>query len=197
MTTEYIKPDWVGKTVVILGGGPSMSQAVADALRQYDVRVVVNDAHFLAPDADMLVALDGVWPDGYGTFAGLRVTGVHDGHEAAMYVGPMYERITLAPGHIVEVRNSGLAAIRLAADAGAARIILAGFEPSTGAHWSGSTTVGLDVSAAYPGHLAEGLAALRTELAARVPTVLVEDYIAPPQVAPKKKWSSTPTPASE
>lgn len=194
MTTEYIKPDWTGKTIAILGGGPSMSQTVADALKQYDMRVVVNDAHVLAPDADMLVALDGAWPEGYGTFAGMRVTGVHDGHEAAMYVGPMYERITLAPGHTVEVRNSGLAAIRLAADAGAARIILAGFEPHTGAHWFDSTT---EAEAPYKGHLIEGLAALRAELVAQVPAVLVEDYVAPTQVAPKKKWSSTPIPASE
>lgn len=196
MTTPYIKPDWTGKTVAILGGGPSMSQSVADDLKQHDVRVVVNDAHVLAPDADMLVALDGVWPEGYGTFAGRRVTGVHDGHEAAMYAGPMYERIVLAPCHIVEVRNSGLAAIRLAADAGAARIVLAGFEPDTGAHWGGSTTTGLDASAPYPGHLTEGLAALRAELAAREPAVLIEDYVRPiSQPTPKKKsWSSLPTP---
>ena len=113
-TTWKITPDWQGQTVAVLASGPNMSQEVADALREHR-RIVVNFTHRLAPDADMLVALDGNWPQELRDFAGLRVTGVLDDDLDALYIGPRWERVQMAPGHEIEVHNSGLTAIRIAA----------------------------------------------------------------------------------
>jgi len=41
----------------------------------------------------------------------------------------MYETVTIGPGHVTEIRNNALAAIRIAALAGAAKILLLGFDP--------------------------------------------------------------------
>lgn len=45
----------------ILATGPSMSQAVADSVRDYPVVVVVNNAYQLAPWAHALAAQDHAW----------------------------------------------------------------------------------------------------------------------------------------
>ena len=47
----------------------------------------------------------------------------------ALYPGMMYETVTIGPGHVIEIRNNALAAIRIAALAGAAKIMLLGFDP--------------------------------------------------------------------
>ena len=166
-TTWKITPDWQGQTVAVLASGPNMSQEVADALREHR-RIVVNFTHRLAPDADMLVALDGNWPQELRDFAGLRVTGVLDDDLDALYIGPRWERVQMAPGHEIEVHNSGLTAIRIAAQMGAARIILAGFDLGTPGHWYD------DVQEEYIG-VAQGIAALEAELTAR--GVIVERFV--------------------
>lgn len=156
--TTYWKPDlsWMGETVVVMGSGPSMSKHVADQVRQMQCKtIVVNHTHKLAPWATMLVAMDlnlPLWDDAKN-FTGLRVCGVQSEKVDALYAGPMYERVELSPLHRIEIHNSGLAAIRIAADMGAARIILAGFDPELNRE-------------KYPG-LVEGLAALIKELERR------------------------------
>jgi hypothetical protein len=83
----------------------------------------------------MLVALDGptgsmddaFWEDARG-FAGLRVCGVECDVDA-LYPGMLYETVRIGPGHTIEIRNNGLAAIRIAERAGAAKILLLGFDP--------------------------------------------------------------------
>lgn len=166
-TTWKITPDWQGQTVAVLASGPNMSQEVADALRKHR-RIVVNFTHRLAPDGDMLVAMDGNWPQEFRDFAGMRVTGVLDDDLDALYIGPRWERVQLAPGHEIEVHNSGLTAIRIAAQMGAARIILAGFSPETSGHWYD------DVKEEYRG-VAQGLAAIEAELTAR--GVVVDRFV--------------------
>jgi len=166
-TTWKITPDWQGQTVAVLASGPNMSQEVADALREHR-RIVVNFTHRLAPDADMLVAMDGNWPKELRDFTGLRVTGVLDDDLDALYIGPRWERVQIAPGHEIEVHNSGLTAIRIAAQMGAARIILAGFDLGTPGHWYDG------VQEAYTG-VAQGIAALEAELTAR--GVKVERFV--------------------
>lgn len=162
-TTWKITPDWQGQTVAVLASGPNMSREVADALREHR-RIVVNFTHRLAPDADMLVAMDGNWPQELRDFAGLRVTGVLDDELDALYIGPRWERVQIAPGHEIEVHNSGLTAVRIAAQMGAARIILAGFDLDTPGHWYDG------VQEEYTG-VAQGIAALEAELTARGVTV--------------------------
>lgn len=113
-TTWKITPDWQGQTVAVLASGPNMSQEVADALREHR-RIVVNHTHRLAPDADMLVAMDAHWPQEFRDFAGLRVTGVMDDDLDALYIGPRWERVQIAPGHEIEIHDSGLTAVRISA----------------------------------------------------------------------------------
>lgn len=156
--------EWAGATVAVLGAGPSLTADAVEAL-QVDRIVAVNFACRLAPEADMLVALDGNWPQELREFAGLRVTGVEDPELDALYVGPRWERVQLAPGHEVEIHNSGLAAIRIAAQMGAQRIMLFGFDhPGRRGHFYD------DVEHEYFG-LAEGLAQIAAELTARGVTV--------------------------
>ena len=120
--------EWAGKTVAVLASGPNMSADVAKALRKHKT-IAVNFALRAAPWADMLVALDGNWPQELRDFAGIRVTGVADDSLDARYIGMVSETLILAEGHVINIRNSGLAAIRVAAGMGAPKIILAGFDP--------------------------------------------------------------------
>jgi hypothetical protein len=162
MTTLWdIKPDWAGETVAVLGSGPSLTLEIAESLTAHRC-IAVNHSFLLAPAADMLVALDlDFWTD-TKDFSGLRVCGVDSDDVDALYAGPMYERIEIGPGHTVELRNSGLAAIRIAARMGATRIILAGFDPRTRAHFDGHPNAE-GPAAGYPA-LAEGLAGMIAEL---------------------------------
>jgi len=168
-TTWKITPEWQGQTVAVLASGPSMSQEVADALREHR-RIVVNHTHRLAPDADMLVCMEGNWPQEYREFAGLRVTGVLDDDLDALYIGPRWERVQMEAGRVIEIHNSGLTAVRVAALMGASRIILAGFAPETQRRWHDDEVD----TGAYIG-LTEALKALEAELTAR--GVIVEWFV--------------------
>jgi hypothetical protein len=153
MTTKWqVPPDmFAGEIVAIIAAGPSMTPELADSVRQHR-RIVVNDAYLLAPDANMLFAHDLSWwqkhPEAHA-FVGLMVSG-QEGDINTLYLPMPDEIITLAPWHILQVRNSGLMAVRIAAMAGAARILLCGFHPE------------LEPDK-YPG-LAAGLTALIAEL---------------------------------
>jgi len=129
MTTLW-KPagEWSGATVAVLGAGPSLTKKAVDSLKGHRT-IACNFAIRLAPDADMLLALDGNWPQEFRDFAGMRVTGCADDTLDALYMGPQSERLMIAPGHEVEITFTGLAALRLAAAMGAKKIIYAGFDP--------------------------------------------------------------------
>jgi hypothetical protein len=171
-TTWKITPDWQGQTVAVLASGPNMSQEVADALREHR-RIVVNHTHRLAPDADMLVAIDGNWPQEFRDFAGLRVTGIKDDTLDALYIGPRWEPVRLDANTVIEIHNSGLTAVRVAAQMGASRIILAGFDPENPRHWYDDE---VDIGNVYTG-LSKALEALTAELQAK--GITVETYIPP------------------
>lgn len=123
---------WQDKTVAILGAGPDMSEELALTAKGHKT-IAVNRAVKFAPWADMFVALDPHHPfweeaDKLG-FQGIRVLGVeHDDYDA-VYMGMLYEKVHISPGHIIEIRNNALAAIRIALMAGAKKIILLGFDP--------------------------------------------------------------------
>lgn len=133
-TWEVPKDMWKGETVAVIAGGPSMTQALADSVKQYK-RIVVRRAFRFAPDADMLVALDGssgtlddpFWDDAR-SFAGMKVTGTESEDLDANYLPMPHETVQLREGHVVQIRNNGLAAIRIAAQTGASKIILLGFD---------------------------------------------------------------------
>lgn len=136
MTTPWTIPAdlWVGETVAILCAGPSLTQELADSVRQHK-RIAVRRAFQLAPDADLLVSLDGptgsaddaFWHD-VRDFAGQRLCGV-ECEVDALYAGLFYETVVIDANCTLQIRNNGLAAIRIAAKAGAAKILLLGFDP--------------------------------------------------------------------
>jgi hypothetical protein len=161
---------WQGLTAAVLACGPSMSGELAEALREHRT-IAVNEAIRVAPWADATLALDANWTTEQRSFAGLRLTGIEDPELDAFYIGHRFERIRLAPSHVVEISNSGLAAIRLAAEMGAARILLAGFEPESPGHFYD------DEVHEYVG-IAIGIRQLTEELAQR--GVTVERYELPP-----------------
>ena len=179
MTTPWtITPEWKGQTVAILASGPSMCAELAEQVRASADRVIaVKDTHRLAPWADMLVRSDGNWPQDYRDFHGMRVSCCPDDTLDALFPGWMWERVTTG-GANLEIRNSGLAAVRIAAAMGARRIVLAGFEPEAGRRWHDAEQ---GRTRAYVG-VAEALTAIRAELAAQ--GVVVEDFKAP-EIAPQ------------
>lgn len=173
MTTKWTIPAdlYAGETVVILA--PTAAPALAAALRQH-IRIAVRRAAIFAPDADMLVSLDGptgsfddaFWAD-VEDFEGLKVCGTECDDLDALYPGLLYERVRLGEGHEIEIRNNGLAAIRIAALAGARRILLVGFD--TEAYERAHGFVGLTA----------GVAQITAELALR--GIAVEHYGADPE----------------
>lgn len=173
-----ITPIWGGLTVAVLASGPSMNQAVADQLRKHKC-IVVNHTYRLAPWADMMVALDANLPlwDGAKDFRGMRVCGVDCDKIDALYAGQMHERVKLGPVHTIEILNSGLAAIRIAAAMGVGRIILAGFDPDRAP------------TGKYVG-LAQGLDALIAEL--RASGVSVERFVPAADVPPGAALKAKP-----
>lgn len=139
MTTRWEIPAdlWDGETVAVLVAGPAMTQELADSVRQFK-RIAVRRAFAFAPDADMLLALDGpsgslddaFWGDAKD-FAGVKVCGTECEEVDAFYAGLFYENVALGEGHTESVRNNGLAGIRAAAIGGAKKILLAGFDAAT------------------------------------------------------------------
>lgn len=139
-----------GRTVAVLASGPSMSQRVADLVHVAGVpAIAINSTYRLAPWAWMLYAADTDWwvhPDNAKAlqFPGLRVScqpikGVHMLRNA----GP--EGFSDDPGEVHTLGNSGGQAMQVAIKAGAARVLLCGFDmhASVGSHWHGDHPQGL------------------------------------------------------
>lgn len=152
MTTIW-KPsgEWMGATVAVLGAGPNLEAEMRElpAGCKYIAASTAGDRY---PAADMVVAIDGNGPPtGY---EGMYVIGYPCDRDA-LYPGVQYERVTLSDGRVLDIRNNGIMAIRIAAGMGAARILLAGFD-----------TPRYEKRHNFPG-IAEGLAAVIAELRAR------------------------------
>ena len=174
MTTPWsVPPLWLGKTVAVLASGASLTQELADSVRHLPC-IAVRKAVRRAPWAEMLIALDGPMDAAYWEetrdFPGIRICGAEVDGLDAMYLNLRHERITLRQGHEIEVRNNGLAAIRIAAMAGAAKILLLGFDaPDESGHFHYFYSDGVDhgwPGEEYPGHTI-GLNALIAELRSR------------------------------
>lgn len=149
MVSWEVPKIWPGQTVAVLGSGPSMAPAVAAACRAVPC-IAVNDTVLLAPWAAMLYAADEEWWTKHprdevrravSLFAGLRV-----GATLQPVKGVMRLRVSYAPrgdahcgfdpdpGAVRTGGNSGYQAVHVAAHAGAARILLCGFDMG-GLHW--------------------------------------------------------------
>ena len=142
-------PDWSGSTVVVVASGPS-AKLVDLTLTLGRARVIaVNRSHELAPWADMLYACDAAWwrtVNGMPDWPTLKVS--QDKHAVAEF--PDIKRVVAQrglehmvldnPGYILWGGNSGTQAINLAAQTGARKIVLCGFDMTlqNGLHWHGA-----------------------------------------------------------
>lgn len=145
---SIVERAWTGHSVVILGGGPSLT--AGDGLRRLEAGrdragrplaiIAVNNAYQVAPFADVLYAADGRWWQWHAedpalkAFKGLKLTvsgsegeggpGA-DGHVLRCETRSTYSR---DPDRLGHGGNGGYQAINFAALAGAERIILLGFD---------------------------------------------------------------------
>jgi len=137
---------WVGERVVILGGGPSLTQEQVDYVRDKARVIAINTAYQLAPWADVLYFADAKWfrahRDGFRSFHGIKISNERsrDGiDDPAVHILRYRSRETFSDDPTTltggEHAHSGTQAINLAALAGSRDITLLGFdarEPRTG-----------------------------------------------------------------
>lgn len=142
MNRWTIPPMFAGLTVAILASGPSMSAEVAARMRHLP-RIAVNTTFRLAPDADVIYAGDARWWHAHPE--ALRCPGIKASIEvAAGRADPLPEGVRILrntgregfdrDGGLRTYGNSGAVAIQIAAHAGAARVLLLGFD-MRGGHW--------------------------------------------------------------
>jgi hypothetical protein len=138
---------WRGQTVVCLASGPSMTQADAEYVRGRARVITVNSTWRLAPwadahytnDHDLLAAqLPEMRARATGEIWCGHPTWRHDGVRSIPYNKRM-RGVSRVPGRLAWGGNSGYAALNLAYQLGAARILMLGFDQSDaqGAHWHG------------------------------------------------------------
>lgn len=146
-------PDWTGQTAVIVGTGPSATDAPLHSAKGIARAIVIKQSWHLAPWADVLYGIDkGWWIAHHGApkFEGLKVSP----SPTACRVFRL-RQVTLKPrAEILRGETgvigcglktgggfSGFQAINLAIQFGAKRIILVGFDMnlSAGAHWNKDT----------------------------------------------------------
>jgi len=148
MSAYQVPRLWPDSTVVILGGGPSLTPEDVAVVKDASVRVIaVNNAYQIAPWADVLYACDAKWwkwHNGVPEFAGLKfalqpAAGRWPGVQVLRNTGD--EGLEANPSGLRTGRNSGAQAINLAVHLGASRILLLGFDMQRGAggrsHWHG------------------------------------------------------------
>lgn len=125
-------------TVILLAPGPSMSQALANRVREIpDVSVgVVTSAWPLAPWADFLAAQDVAWwlknPEVHAEFSGAKYSANRIRQDV----------VRVQSSGISSATNSGVLALEVARLRGAERVIMLGFDQH-GTHYFGPYKNGL------------------------------------------------------
>lgn len=148
-----------GATIACIATGPSLTQQDCYQVRAAGLpTVAINDAHRLAPWADVLYSSDRMWWPHYKgapEFKGLRFgIGSAPGKNNAFQQYPEinvlkntgYDGLELKTNGLRNGRNSGYAAINLAVHLGAKRILLLGYNlgyRNNRAHFFGNHPVGL------------------------------------------------------
>ena len=148
-------PDWSTRSCVIIAGGPSAAAADIEQIRLSTCAVIaVNDAHRLAPWADVLYACDAKWwraNPKVRARLGLKISGSPEPELFVSY--PTIKRVAIAreggsysrqmwldtKGVIGGGYNSGFQALNLAVQFGCRDVLLIGFDCTVkhGAHWHG------------------------------------------------------------
>ena len=131
--------EWAGETAVIIATGPSLTPDDVNYCQGKARVIAVNNAHELAPWADVLYACDAKWwhwHQGVPSFTGPKWSLEHSawGTHRARY--PDIQRLRNTgtkglerdPSALRNGRNSGYQAVNLAYHYGAARIVLLGFD---------------------------------------------------------------------
>jgi len=129
---------WRGQTVAVLASGPSMSQSLAQSLRSLPV-AVANSTYRLAPWAELLCANDAEWwwanPEALD-FRGLKVCADDSLLRPEVFSLRHTGKVGFDedPACVRSGGNTGYTAVHIAAQAGARRILLCGFDMRPG-HW--------------------------------------------------------------
>lgn len=159
-----IERAWAGKIVVCIGGGPSVAAANLTLVREAHAAgrcrvIVVNDAYLLAPFADLVYFADARWwmwhkdrPE-FKAFAGEKVTIENTGAMVSDFAVHMLRNssqshplpgeepsggLSEAPNALRTGCNGGYQAVNIATLAGAARVLLVGYDmhfPGGKSHW--------------------------------------------------------------
>lgn len=124
---------WQGLTVVCIASGPSLTAADCAQIEAAQLpTIAVNSSWQLARFADVIYAGDPVWWHAYGDEIDIQAErwACHDPH---------IERMQVNLHRALGGYNSGLRAIQLAIELGAARVLLLGYDCSVaaGTHWHG------------------------------------------------------------
>lgn len=139
---------WHGETVAILASGESMSKGVVNAVIGAGCKTIaINRTVELAPHADMLYAGDGpFWQvhQGARMFTGRKVSLFAEGSSSRRSLLPPDDVMMLKntgitgfdpdPSALRSGKNSGYAALHLAAHTGARRVLLCGYNMG-GRNW--------------------------------------------------------------
>jgi hypothetical protein len=156
-----ITAEWRGATVAVLGNAPSLTAELEHLPRPIHA-IACNQAAAKAPWAEMMVSIDANWRGDVDAYTGIRIVGFERDGLDAYFLPIPHEVVAVAPGHELHIRSNLLAAIRIAAQAGAAHILLVGIDPEY-----------YEANLDAPGTVA-GLAAVARELAAA--GVIVERF---------------------
>jgi hypothetical protein len=141
---SIIERAWEGEACVLIAGGPSLTQAQVDMVRDARVRsIAINDAYRLAPWADVNYFADAEWfrwhkdkPE-FKAFAGVKCS-MQSAHayiddESVHLVRNKHFPVhgyglSADPECLVTGRHSGFQALNMAILAGAKRVLLLGYD---------------------------------------------------------------------
>lgn len=150
MLPEPKWPDWSGETAIVIASGPSLTKQDVGLCRGRGKVIAIKKCVELAPWADVVYGCDGPWwrsVVGLMKFQGLKlsfeptVCGTEWGIQHVDIPDKKLHRFVFDKvGTIGSGGNSGFQALNLAAQFGAARIILLGFDMGGGGenlHWYG------------------------------------------------------------
>lgn len=130
---------WPGRTVYILGGGPSLASVDVDRLRGERV-IACNNAYKLGRWIDVALFADKEWlgpqVDGLRNFPGLKIS-LNENHDSKLgralnirvvKMDPRIGGLVRNPAVVAWNFSTGAAAINVAMHFGAKRIVLLGFD---------------------------------------------------------------------
>lgn len=128
MTKHFkIERIWEGRTVAVLGNAPTL-EAELLALPQPIPAIVCNQAAAKAPWADMMVSIDANWNAAADAYTGPRIIGFESDEVDAYFLHMPHEQVLVSATETLHIRANLISAIRIAAAAGAAKILVLGID---------------------------------------------------------------------